>query len=725
MNLELERSADASSFDPDAAGELAPLTSDMRRQIYELKAAYEEFWQQRKFRKGWAKPLFAFDEAVEELLARAAEAVVRIRSHFDELNGSSTVPRGLSKSASSIATAKLPRFKEGRAREYLCSLEQDPRAAPQQFVREIVHATLSNEDGYLEEGLTGDKLDRYIDKITAYMRQRDEQEARATVQLEEKLKRRWAKAEELLKAFYALDADEKASKSHYQSLQKIIKRVDDVREELMLMQRRREAKREQQEQQSVEAEVPQQPTVSAPEEPVATAESQPAPEGEAAQAEEKEESAQPEQQQQVEAREEQEEPKPEQAAAPATEEAQAAAATTEPAAQEDSAAAAADTGKEVVDEESEQRRRIEQEREKAMLKIKNVADSVTRLSDQIEGFTSEATGLDMEELQKEPESAEKMLSKLQKQCLFYSENLMKDLLSLDAISTGTLPGSEEASEEVRPLRKQQVKEIQGLLQDVDQVNSKLKAMLKKVQEEKQRKEEQRKKFEIDERAKQPQQPQQQPTTTTTATASATAAAEKDQARSEGVDMWRSLKLKPKFEMARTQDSIILQAHIPGMREEDIEIERDDDGQAFTVKGLRVPTPAEEAAMRRQLKSVLARDPWGLYYPQGEQERDLLLRMAAGRYGSFSETFEVSPEMDLLGIAASYAGGVLRIAVPIKPHHQRQQRQGRKKAFYPHQQPPQQFPYQQRRRHGGRPHYGGYPADVGGQGFFNEIGRAHV
>jgi hypothetical protein len=166
MNLELERSADASaSFDSDAAGELAPLTSDMRRQIYELKAAYEEFWQQRKFRKGWAKPLFAFDEAVEELLARAAEVVVRIRSHFDELSGSGTAPRGLSKSASSIATAKLPRFKEGRAREYLCSLEQDPRAAPQQFVREIVHATLSNEDGYLEEGLTSDKLDHYIDKV--------------------------------------------------------------------------------------------------------------------------------------------------------------------------------------------------------------------------------------------------------------------------------------------------------------------------------------------------------------------------------------------------------------------------------------------------------------------------------------------------------------------------------------------------------------------------------
>jgi hypothetical protein len=160
MNLELD--ADA-SFD----AELPPLTGDMRRQIYELKAAYEEFWHQRKFRKGWAKPLFAFDEAVEELLDRAAEVVVRIRWHFDELSGStSSAGSGLSKSTSSIATTKrLPLFKEGRAREYLSSLEQDPRAAPQQFVREIVHATLSNEDGYLEDGLTSDKLDRYIDKV--------------------------------------------------------------------------------------------------------------------------------------------------------------------------------------------------------------------------------------------------------------------------------------------------------------------------------------------------------------------------------------------------------------------------------------------------------------------------------------------------------------------------------------------------------------------------------
>jgi hypothetical protein len=137
----------------------------------------------------------------------------------------------------------------------------------------------------------------------------------------------------------------------------------------------------------------------------------------------------------------------------------------------------------------------------------------------------------------------------------------------------------------------------------------------------------------------------------------------------------------------------------------------------------VPTPAEEAALRRQLKSVLAHDPWGLYYPQGEKERDRLLRMGAGRYGSFSETFEVSPDMDLSGISASYAGGVLRVVVPIRHRPtQRRQPMKAKPAAGPYQ---GGAPYGAPQRRHRKPHgggYGGYPqgAPAGGpQGFFND------
>jgi len=617
----------------------------------------------------------------------------------------------------------------------------------------------------------------------AYMLQRDQEQARAAVKLMEKLKRRWGKAERLLCEFDALDPAQKTSRCHYQSLKKIIRRVDDISEELGLMLRRREDKQtcedqvapEQADQKNVAdgekleesatkcERSEEQPTtgdsLAQPKEELAVpvsheelrteAETQTPEEenilstfaeaeAEAKAKEEtreqlskeganeelnateevprvaceeptspkmvKEECEETKAEEAKEVKEDAKELKVEEASEvkkePTEEAAKEVDERDEPkAAQEPVEVASGDgdspkpdendtktdksmgpTDGEKADqgrEDEENQKKIEQEREKAMLKIKTVADNVTRLSDQIEGFAQETTRLNLDELQKEPESAEKVLSKLQKQCLFYSENLMKDLLSLDAISVGTLLDSEEASSEVRPLRKKQVKEIQDLLQDVDEVNSKLKAMLKQIQEEKQRREEQRKKAEIDEQAKQQEGGREEKQT-----GSATEAQqeEKGLARPDGSEavrtgnqprsptsdeLWSKMKLKPKFEMTQTNDAIILQAHIPGMKEQDIEIETNPASQTFTVKGLRMPTPAEETAMRRQLRSQLSRDPWGLYYPRGENEKDLLMRMAAGRYGSFSETFEVSPKMDLNSIRASYSGGVLRVVVPLK------------------------------------------------------------
>ncbi len=74
MNLELEEQKG-----------LSPITSDQKRKIYELRAAYADFWNNRKFKKGWAKPLFDYGQ-VEELLDEAAEIVVRIREHLDEVS---------------------------------------------------------------------------------------------------------------------------------------------------------------------------------------------------------------------------------------------------------------------------------------------------------------------------------------------------------------------------------------------------------------------------------------------------------------------------------------------------------------------------------------------------------------------------------------------------------------------------------------------------------------
>ena len=53
----------------------------------------------------------------------------------------------------------------------------------------------------------------------------------------------------------------------------------------------------------------------------------------------------------------------------------------------------------------------------------------------------------------------------------YTEQLLRDLMSLDEIVN---------TPEARPLRKQQVKEIQQMMEDVDSLNGKLKKFIEKV-----------------------------------------------------------------------------------------------------------------------------------------------------------------------------------------------------------------------------------------------------
>lgn len=47
-----------------------------------MLAAYGDFWQQLRFRKGWAEPPFPRDQVLP-MLERAAELVARIRADLD------------------------------------------------------------------------------------------------------------------------------------------------------------------------------------------------------------------------------------------------------------------------------------------------------------------------------------------------------------------------------------------------------------------------------------------------------------------------------------------------------------------------------------------------------------------------------------------------------------------------------------------------------------------
>lgn len=131
--------------------------------MLQVKNSYGSFWSHIKFRKGWDAPLFARAE-VEDLLTQAAEVVVRIRRHVDRHRDG----------------MKL-RAVGGMATEFLFTVEDHPQANPQRFVRQLVHATLHDANGYVE-GLHAALVDGYLDQIRDHTPEEPQEQTRAKVE---------------------------------------------------------------------------------------------------------------------------------------------------------------------------------------------------------------------------------------------------------------------------------------------------------------------------------------------------------------------------------------------------------------------------------------------------------------------------------------------------------------------------------------------------------------
>ena len=126
----------------------------------------------------------------------------------------------------------------------------------------------------------------------------------------------------------------------------------------------------------------------------------------------------------------------------------------------------------------------------------------------------------------------------------------------------------------------------------------------------------------------------------------------------------------------------MNADIPGMRQEDIELKLNPNGTTLEIRGCRYPSPQEEAALKRQLQQLRMRETHGLYvfsehlslmccetnrapsyYPEQEEDETALLRLGSGRFGTFSQVYNLPKGIDTSNISASYEGGVLRVVLP--------------------------------------------------------------
>lgn len=291
--------------------------------------------------------------------------------------------------------------------------------------------------------------------------------------------------------------------------------------------------------------------------------------------------------------------------------------------------------------------------ESALLEIQRVGGEVAHLEDVVHHLTEGTDHLDIEDLKKNPEKSERMLEKYQYECLASIESLMKDLYRLDAI-TGV--------PDIRPARKKQVGKIQHLLSDVDAVKEKLHDYMLEIRADREQ-EEETKQDHID-------SPKDD---------DAIMNDEDDDAKekSEDVmvpspDQWASLRLEPHLVVTQSPHAFVITGHIPGMRQDDVEIKVSDDGtRILTICGKRIPTDADVHRMQAILANVKQRDPLGLYRSAlsascGDPV-SALLHVGQGRFGSFEEKFRLpaAGSVDMENLKATYddAGGQLSVVIP--------------------------------------------------------------
>ena len=324
------------------------------------------------------------------------------------------------------------------------------------------------------------------------------------------------------------------------------------------------------------------------------------------------------------------------------------------------------------------------------LEVQRVASDVERWDDHARRLERLYASLDTKQLlEGDPVEAKKTLQGLHKNATTYIGNLMLDLDALDRLAV---------SESTRQLRKAQIVQISQLLDSLEAVKHQIEELMRKVDARLAEQQAQAEAKAASEKAQSqpqsppPQQPQQDADDANDED-SKPRHARKQRRVSVKVDdkepddenlFWRRLKLEPHFEVSETRDSFELLSMIPGLNPDEISIKVSDDGSLLTLSGFRGPTAQEKAEMARVLERQRYEQQRLMYgrsaFFGGLEDRrwddaEMLVRLGAGRFGSFAKSFELPPHgVETNDISATYERGVLRVSVPKTRAYIQKQRQ---------------------------------------------------
>jgi len=315
---------------------------------------------------------------------------------------------------------------------------------------------------------------------------------------------------------------------------------------------------------------------------------------------------------------------------------------------------------------------------KNVFMVNKVASEVGQIQEGIQSLSNDVKILDLQQLVNNPSEGKKLVDKLHQRCIGFSESLMKDLTTLDELTL---------RQEDRPKRKEQVQKIQSMVNDVDNLLGKLHELVELVKKEEakqQQIEEEKKKVELEKQKEKQEKEKQEkeqeieedddPSRTLEDILSNILQQQQKKTRNE-LDLqgkkeefqkqlvkqaqrlepyWRKMKLNPRMDVEEELDRYVVSTYIPGMNQEDIQIATtmERGSPILTIKGHRSPTFEELTVMRRQL----ARS--GI-----EPSDETILKLGAGRFGTFLEKFALPKNVEVDEIRCNYEGGELIVVLP--------------------------------------------------------------
>ena len=136
-----------------------------------------------------------------------------------------------------------------------------------------------------------------------------------------------------------------------------------------------------------------------------------------------------------------------------------------------------------------------------------------------------------------------------------------------------------------------------------------------------------------------------------------------------VDWQRDLLFKTAVDVVETDRAYVLRADVPGLGDEDLRVDVDDDARTLRVFGRRDDAEETNAKTKTKTKTKNAKtkpDEDGSEDPASVPALATPVYHARERhFGAFENTYALPPDADAAAVVATVRGGVLEVTVPKK------------------------------------------------------------